>query len=705
MRKRKQWGMVLMVFGLGFISQAKVHLESQNGVFSNLSIYSSHLASPFEIPGGKDGGIYFQLDQEKKYLESEPFSVSEKEDAWSGQWTVDGRVVTISIRSDGPHYRVSLTADKSDDIQGWGISVKADAQEYFTGLTERVVDDENQRLNWKKGITEAMNMRGQQVEMKVKHTLGLYSPFFLSSRGYGLFTHGTWIGHYRFPEAGKDGRVEISFEGPSLAMTLYTGGPAKVVSDHMMATGPQLLPPKWSLRPYRWRDDHFHRDTYYDGSPVNAPYNSEVVEDILMMDALGIPCGIYWVDRPWGLGEFGYDDLEYDPQRLPNTREMITWLADRDIRLMLWICPWAVGPNMEKEGYDNGYVIDTPNAKFPGGQRRNCIDFTNPQAVKWWQSYLKKVLDDGVVGFKMDRAEERSRELYKTNQTVHDGRTGREVYNDYSRLYVKAASEICREVHGDEFVIFPRAGYAGSARYSCFWGGDSYGDQWGLRSAIIGGLKSSLIGFPVWGSDTGGYQYYEKGKKSFRPKTGCRWLAFSCFCPIMQVGPTANKGPWDIDETLTAVWRMYARIHDDLLEYSYRHVKQTHETGMPVMRPLFLMYPDQPQAWENWQTYLYGADILVAPIWQEDDVVSQRVYLPAGERWIDAWDPATVLDGGQTVTVECPLHKIPIFIRQGSKVDLGDLNKRWAESVEVVKNKPTMAELEEKAGFIKKAVD
>jgi alpha-glucosidase (family GH31 glycosyl hydrolase) len=383
---------------------------------------------------------------------------------------------------------------------------------------------------------------------------------------------------------------------------------------------------------------------------------------------------------------------------------MIQWLDEKDIKFLLWICPWAVGEKMETEAFKNGYAIAVPGWEYSGGKRPNFIDLTNPMAVQWWQGYLRKLLKDGVVGFKMDRGEEHTPLLYKSNQKVYDGRSGREVYNDYMRLYAKAAYDVCKEVRGDDFFIMPRAGYTGSTRYAGFWAGDTYGTPWGLRSAIIGGLRAAVIGYPVWGSDTGGYTYHEiiNGKKqnSFRPKTGCRWLAFSCFSPLMEVGPTNNKGPWDIDDTFTAVWRMYAILHDNLLDYTYTCVKEAHETGMPVMRSLFLTYPDQKQAWDNWQTYLYGPDILVCAVWQDDDVVTQEVYLPAGEQWVDAWDAGKVLDGGQTINVDCPIHKIPIYIRKSSNLKLGDLNKLWTESVEAVKNKPAMTELEKKAGFL-----
>ena len=688
-------------------STAKVQLKTSADDNAAIVVTSSGIASPFEIAGGQTHGIYFSDAQGKHYLKGLPTMQKAEGQSFCATWNVDGRTVTVRVAAEGADYGLSLSADKSEGITGWGIAVGAEPDEYFTGLSARVVDGD-QKLSWKQGITATMNLRGQTVDMKLHYTLSQYAPFYLSSRGYGLFTHGTWIGQYTFPPAGKPGVVDVYFEGPSCEFTLYTGGVERVVRRHMMNSGPQVLLPKWAFRPYRWRDDHNHRETYYDGSPVHAPYNSEVVEDVLMMEALDIPCGVYWIDRPWGqnvTSTFGYDDLEYDTERLPNTEKMITWLKDRDIRLLLWICNWACGPNMEREGYENGYVIDTPDTKFRGGNKLNFIDLTNPKAVTWWQSYLEKPLRDGVAGFKMDRAEERSRYLWENNPTVSDGRTGREVFNDYARLYVKAAYGACQNVHGDDFVLLPRAGYTGSAQYAAFWAGDTYGDQWGLRSAIIGGQKASLIGYPFWGSDTGGYSYRKdrsrKNPKTVHPEVGCRWLAFSCFCPIMEVGPTANKGLWDIDDALTATWRMYAILHENLLDYTYQYAKEAHETGMPVMRPLFLAYPDQPESWQDWQTYLYGPDILVSAIWQEGKVLSQSVYLPKGEQWIDAWNPKNVLEGGQTVTVKCPVYKIPIYIRKGSGVDLGDLNKLWTDSVKAVKNRPTMAELEKKAGFSK----
>jgi alpha-glucosidase (family GH31 glycosyl hydrolase) len=178
-----------------------------------------------------------------------------------------------------------------------------------------------------------------------------------------------------------------------------------------------------------------------------------------------------------------------------------------------------------------------------------------------------------------------------------------------------------------------------------------------------------------------------------------RWLAFSCFTPIMEVGPTRNVAFWNLprepsyDAELIAVWRLYARLHQRLIDYSYRCAQVAHLTGMPIIRPLLMVDPKAPEAWSNWWTYLYGPDLLVSPVWEKGKR-EQEVYLPSGRQWRDAWDAGKVYDGGRTITVKTQPHHIPVFIRVGSQVKLGDLNKEYEESVAIARKKPDLKALE-----------
>jgi alpha-glucosidase (family GH31 glycosyl hydrolase) len=612
---------------------------------------------------------------------------------WIGEARMpDGRVVHVSAmrRSGEPEsYLVSFTATPQDGVRRWGLSVDAVADEYFTGLMERVVDGP-QQASWAPGITAAMNLRGQKVDMLVKPTTAVYAPFYVSSRGYALFVQGTWPGAFDFAVSRPD-RVQVAFEGPRLDVVVsMSNQPADLVKAHAMEAGPPILPPDWIYGPWRWRDEHTHRRTYYDGTPVTGPFNSEVMEDVLMMQAFGIPNAVYWVDRPWGRGAWGYDDFEIDSERLPNFPAMVKWLGASGTHTMLWIAPFLQG-RMAEEGQTRGFTL--AGQKRPAnGNNYPLVDLTNPAARKFWQDGFRKLLRLGVAGFKLDRGEEDIPD--DGPERVFDGRSLREQRNAYPVMYVQAAHETAMAQRGNDFVLMPRAAYTGSSKDGVFWGGDIGGTQEGLRASIIAVQRAAVMGYPNWGSDTCGYN-----QQLLEQEVCGRWLAFSAVTPIMEVGPTRNLGFWNLprapeyDDTLIALWRVYARLHERLRGYTARLAREAHDSGMPIVRPLFLVDPAHREAWSNWWTYLYGPDLLVSPVW-EKGVREQRVYLPAGSRWRDAWNHGREYDGGQTITVPAEAHQLPLFVRVGASVNPGDLGREWEESRAIARKRPDLAALE-----------
>ena len=294
--------------------------------------------------------------------------------------------------------------------------------------------------------------------------------------------------------------------------------------------------------------------------------------------------------------------------------------------MMLWVAPFFQG-RMATDALAKGWTLASAGQK-PARENYPLVDFTNPKAKEFWQDGVAKLLKLGVAGFKLDRSEEDIPESGPYH--VSDGRSVRENRNAYPAMFSEAAYDVSRKYRGDNFVCILRAAYTGSASRGIFWGGDIGGTQEGLRAEIIAVQRAAVMGYPNWGSDTCGYN-----QQSMDTEVCGRWLAFSCFTPIMEVGPTQNRAFWNFhdppsyDAELIAIWRFYARLHERLADYSFTQAKLAHEAGMPIVRPLFQADPNAAAAWLNWWTYLYGPDIVVSPIWQKNQR-TQQVYLPSG---------------------------------------------------------------------------
>jgi alpha-glucosidase (family GH31 glycosyl hydrolase) len=497
--------------------------------------------------------------------------------------------------------------------------------------------------------------------MIVMGTVGIYTPFYHSSHGYGLYVDSTCYGYFDIGCSRAD-RLRLFFLNetdtePLLRVYIYYGpGHDEILDEYTLQTGRPFVPPSWAFRHWRWRNELEMVYGELDGYTVNGM----LAEDVNMYDLLQFPPGSYLIDRPYTPGERGFAEFSFDPVRFPNVDVMIQSLFDRGYHLLTWGGPWAIGWEVGQNGWEaEQYGYYAPSD-------RKHIDFTNPKAYEWWKEKVKAFVSvQGIHGWKLDRGDEDHPSGW--NDIYYDGRRGIEMRNAYPLAYQRCYYDAMQEVRGSDFINVFRAGYAGSQRYGIVWAGDTPGNveekstDLGLRSAILSQLHCAFMGFPVWGSDTGGFREF-RDREVF-----ARWIQFSAFCPLMEIGGTGTHAPWDMptephyDEEMIAIYRNFTNLHHSLSDYINAHALQSGETGTPIVRPMVFDYPEDPSVRDMWDQYFFGRDFLVAPVWRSGQR-EREVYIPEGD-FVDYWNAQNVITGPVTILAEAPLDRIPLFVR------------------------------------------
>ncbi|MEN1976216.1 alpha-xylosidase [Cellulomonas olei] len=559
--------------------------------------------------------------------------------ATTGEWAldveVDGRVVTgatsrgvgIVTDADGRQFvREQLALGVRDHVYGLG--------ERFTAFVKngQAVDVWNAD-------------GGTSSEQAYKNV-----PFYLTDAGYGVFVDHP--GHVSF-EVGSEvvSRTQFSVEGQRMRYYVIAGpDPKDVLRRYTALTGRPARVPDWSYG--LWLSTSFTTD--YDEQTVTSFVDG--------MAERGIPLSVFHFDCFW-MRRFHWSDFVWDPATFPDPEGMLARLHERGLRVCVWINPYiAQRSHLFAEGRERGYLVTRADGSvwqwdlWQAGMA--LVDFTNPDAVAWYQGELRALLDMGVDCFKTDFGER-----IPTDVVWHDGSDPERMHNYYTHLYNKAVFDLLTEVRGEgEAVLFARSATAGGQQFPVHWGGDCESTFVSMAESLRGGLSLASSGFGFWSHDIGGFEGTPDAAV-FK-----RWLAFGMLSSHSRLhGSGSYRVPWAFDEESVKVTQRFTELKLSLMPYLSAVGREAHTDGLPAMRPMVLEFPDDPGAATVDTQYLLGSSVLVAPVFSAEGDVD--VYVPEGE-WTSLLDGSRVR-GPRWHRQRHGFDSLPVLVRPGTVLPVG----------------------------------
>ena len=509
-----------------------------------------------------------------------------------------------------------------------------------------------------------LNLKGSDLEMAHRNSQASV-PFAVSSLGYGILWNNPGIGRAVF------GSNIMSFENYAAKAMDYwfVAGdtPAEIVRAYGKAAGTVPMMPEYGLGFWQCKLRYQTQEELLEVAREYKRRNLPI--DVIVVDYF------HWPKQ----GEW-----KFDPVYWPDPEAMIRELKEMGIELMVSIWPTV---DRDSENYEEmlekGYLIRTERGFRTGLDFMGATihyDATNPEARKYlWNKAKKNYYDKGIKVFWLDEAEPEYTAYDFDNYRYYRG-TDLEIGNIYPVEYAKTFYEGMEEEGQENIVNLLRCAWAGSQKYGALvWSGDIASSFSSMRNQLAAGLNMGMAGIPWWTTDIGGFHGGDPDDPAFR-ELFVRWFQWGTFCPVMrlhgdreprqpQFGTTggaaccsgAANEVWSYGEEVYKICGKYMGMREEMREYTRELMRETHETGAPVMRTLFYEFPEDKNCWEVEDEYMYGGRYLVAPV-LEAGVKSRRVYLPAGCSW-QLQETGEVYSGGIWADIPVTLETMPVFIR------------------------------------------
>ncbi len=487
----------------------------------------------------------------------------------------------------------------------------------------------------------SLNKVGQKVHLYVTdpqgpETDGMYKPvpFYFSNRGYGIFMHTSAPVTCDFG-ASYIGAQRLFMGDEEMDFFIFFGQPKEILDAYTNVTGKSPMLPLWTFGTWMSRITYFSQQ--------------EGLEIARQLRANRIPSDVIHFDTGW----FGVDwqcDYEFAKDRFPDPVGMLKTMRKDGFHTCLWQLPYFTPKNRYfKEIVDNNMHVRNGMGGLP--YEDAVLDLSNPVTIKWYQDKIGHLIDQGVGAIKCDFGE-----AAPFNGLYASGQTGFYEHNLYPLRYNMALWNAVKE-HSGEGVIWARSAWAGSQRFPLHWGGDAATNDIGMLGDLRGGLSFGLSGFSFWSHDMGGF-VTASPEDIYR-----RWLPFGFLSSHTRAHGAPPTEPWLISKSFTDAFRASAEMKYKLMPYVYAQAKDCSNRGLPMVRALLVEFPEDPGAWLVEDEYMFGEQILVAPLLETGN--SRTCYLPRG-KWID-YQTGKVYEGGYQ-TIEAGKIPCVILVRDGSLI-------------------------------------
>lgn len=516
-----------------------------------------------------------------------------------------------------------------------------------------------------------LNLKGCSLELTHRNSQ-ISVPFVLSSAGYGFLWHNPAIGQVHFS-------LNVTeWSAPSTKQLDYwiTAGdsPAEIEESYAAVTGKVPMMPDYGLG--FWQCKLRYR-TQEELLTVAREYKRRQLPiDVIVIDFF------HWTNQ---------GDWRFDPIYWSDPEGMVKELREMGIELMISVWPTV---QTESENYremlEKGYLLRSDRGvrtQFQFLGQNAIFDATNPEARRFlWGLIKKNYYDKGIRVFWLDEAEPELSVYDHDIYRYHMG-SSKQIGNIYPVKYSQTFYEGMKAEGQANIVNLVRCAWAGSQRYGALvWSGDIHSSFKVLEIQVKAGLNMAIAGIPWWTTDIGGFHGGDPESPSFR-ECMVRWFQYGALCPVFRLhgdrqpfippigtagggicGSGSDNEVWSYGDEAYEIFREFMYLRERLKPYISGLMREAHEKGTPPMRPLFYDFDNDPRSWEVEDQYMFGPDLLVAPVVREGQR-SRQVYLPAEASWKNAYSGDT-LEGGCTIEVEAPLERIPLFLKNGAELPI-----------------------------------